>query len=190
MKKLFKSMPLMSVLAASLFLWGCDAVQEPIQPRLSPNGMVVMSTDGVPYVVAMETNPAAEQVSAVIGAEGGELGLANGHKVFVSAGAVNAPTTFTLRRYPEEPLRVKLTAGRDAENDVGAAGFSAPVTLQLSYAGAGNLPDNLDGLTLIYFRNDGLVETLSTQVDTGAKTIRASLPHFSLFGLAWGTLGL
>lgn len=183
MRKVFKSFPMMSVLAASLFLWGCDAVQEPIEPRLAPTGMVVMSTDGTPYVVAMESDPSAEFVSGVIGAAGGELGIAGSHKIIVSAGAVDTATVFTMQRYPEEPLRVKVTAGED--NVVGAAGFGAPVTLLLDYTSAANLPADLSSMELIYFRNDGLVEVLDTQVDTATGKLHADLPHFSLFGLAW-----
>ena len=174
----------MVALGAALFLWGCDAMQEPIEPRLSPGGMVVMSTTGETYVVAHETDPQAGSISAEIGAAGGELVLGD-HKLVVSAGAVDSATTFKMQRDPEYPIRVHLTASRDSENDVGQAGFGAPVTVTVSYDAAAEKPADESEITLMYFRPDGLVETLTTTVDVDGNKVSAALPHFSLFGLGW-----
>lgn len=184
MKTFTKKFSMLSVLAVSLFAAGCDALQEPIEPRLSPSGMIVMSTDGVPYVVAEESDPQAGSVSAVVGSAGGELKLGS-HTLYISAGAVSDSTTFKMVRDPETPIRVHLTASRVTENDVGAAGFGAPVTLKLHYGSAAELPSDPASLTAMYFRPDGLVETLATTVDTEAATVTTHLPHFSLFGLGW-----
>ena len=68
----------------------------------------------------------------------------------ISEGAVAGPTLFTMTRDVEEPLRVKLTAGVSSENDVGAAGFAAPVTLVVSYAGAYEKPADASSMTVGY----------------------------------------
>ena len=82
------------------------------------------------------------------------------HSLYVSPGAVKQTTKFTMTRDAENSLRVKLTAGLQSENDVGAAGFDAPVYLVLSYARAENLPRDKSSITVVYFRPDGLVEEL------------------------------
>lgn len=170
--------------ALALFAWGCDSVQEPVHAGLTPGGMVVMSTTGETYVVAEEMDPSAGSISAVIGQAGGEITL-GANTLYVSEGAVSEATTFAITRNPESALRVELSATRETENDVGAAGFNAPVTLKMGYANAESLPGDLSTMTLIYYRPDGLVETLPTSVDVANATVTATLPHFSLFGPAW-----
>lgn len=184
MNRIVKKFSLLSALAASLFAAGCDAIQEPMEPRLSPGGMVVMSTTGQKYTVAVEKDANAESVSASIGSAGGKLVLGK-HELLISSGAVAEATTFTMQRSAEDPLRVKLTATRVTENDVGSVGFSAPVTLKLSFQNASDLPADLTSVSLIYFRPDGLIETLSTELDRNGHRVSSALQHFSLFGLAW-----
>ena len=184
MKTVMKKFSMLSVLAASLFAAGCDALQEPVEPRLNPGGMVVMSTGGEKYTVAVEKDADAGSVSAEIGSAGGRLVLGK-HELLVSQGAVSEAATFTMARNAEEPLRVKVTATRVTENDVGAAGFAAPVTLKISYENAAALPADASSIAMLYFRPDGLVETLSASVETHGHRVSSDLPHFSLFGLGW-----
>lgn len=184
MSKMIKWASTVSVLAASLFLWSCDNIGNSTTPELGPDPMVVMSTSGKRYVVAVERDPDAGSVSATIGAAGGVLVLGK-HSLWVSKDAVSGPTTFRMARDPEHPLRVKLSAGQDGENDIGSQGFAAPVKLALSFDKATDLPADKSTLTLLYFRADGLVEELDTRVDVYGLTAVAELPHFSLFGLGW-----
>lgn len=173
-----------SMLAMSLFMWSCDSAGSLTDPQLEPTPMVVMSKSGKRFTVAAERNPEVGTVSARIGRAGGVLVMGR-HTLTVARGAVDAPTTFTMTRDPEAPLRVQLTAGRNSQNDVGAAGFNAPVTLSLSFQKTSDAPRDGSSITVIYFRPDGLVEELETEVRVRGKTASAVLPHFSLFGLAW-----
>ena len=182
MKKLIRHLSTATALGAALVAGACENVGDTVAPGLKPSPMVVMSVTGETYVVAQENDPEAGEVSAEIGAAGGEL-ILGAHKLYVSPNAVSAPAMFTMRRDAEDPLRVKLTAGEG--NSVGKAGFSAPVTLELTYSNVADLPSDEASLLQAYYREDGLVETLTTQVDTVALTTRAQLPHFSIFGLIW-----
>ena len=184
MIKRLKFVSTLSVLAMSLFLWSCDNVGDTMQPELKPAKMVVMSTSGNTYTVAMENDPEVGTVTAVIGSSGGHLILGQ-HTLDVSANAVDQPTTFTMTRSAENPLRVKLTAGRESENDVGSVGFAAPVSLTLSYVKAEDAPADKSLITLFYFRPDGLVEEMTTNLRVSGADATADLPHFSLFGLGW-----
>jgi hypothetical protein len=184
MKKFSRWATTLSMMAMSLFLWSCDDAENATQPQLEPSALVVTSTAGKRYFVGWEANAAAQTVSASIGSSGGILRLGR-HILVVSPNAVTAPTKFTMTRSAESPLRVKLTAGRDSENDIGARGFNAPVRLALYYANAAQLPADRSAIEVIYFRPDGLVEEMSTQLDVYGSFAVATLPHFSLFGLAW-----
>lgn len=182
MKNVRKYLSTLSLLALSVFAWGCSDVAS-VDAGLEPAPMIVMSTTGETYVVAQETDPSAGSISVEIGAAGGELTLGS-NTLLVSPGAVSAPTTFTMVRDPESPIRVRLSAG-SGDNAVGETGFGAPVTLKLNFANASSIPADLSGITLIYFRSDGLVETLPTSVDSETATITANLPHFSIYGAGW-----
>lgn len=184
MKKFTRWLATLSTMALSLFLWSCDSAPEAIQPELEPSALVVTSTTGKRYVVGWEANATPQTASANIGPSGGVLRLGS-HVLMVSPNAVSAPTKFTMTRSAESPLRVKLTAGRESENDVGARGFNAPVRLALYFANATRLPADRSSIGVIYFRPDGLVEEMTTELDVYENVAVAALPHFSLFGLAW-----
>lgn len=184
MKKFTRWASTLSMTALSLFLWSCDNAPDAIQPELEPSALVVTSTSGRRFVVGREANATAQTASATIGSSGGFVRLGS-HILVVSPNAVSAPTKFSMTRSAESPLRVKLTAGRESENDVGARGFNAPVRLALYYANATQLPADKSSIEVIYFRPDGLVEEMSTQLDIYGNFAVATLPHFSLFGLAW-----
>lgn len=170
-------------LGVVLLVWGCDSA-EMMEPELSPSPVVVTSTSGRRFVVAVERNKRAESVSAQIGPQGGVLTLGR-HSLYVSPGAVSETTRFTIARDAENALRVKLTAGLQSENDVGAKGFDAPVYLLLSYAEVEAAPRDRSSIKVVYFRPDGLVEEIETDVQVLGRYAGAELSHFSLFGLAW-----
>lgn len=172
------------LIALPLVAWSCDDFHGPIEPELAPRQMVLTSTSGTKFVIAYEWDPAAGSISGEIGTAGGVLVLGY-HALWVSPDAVSAPTKFTMTRDLEHPLRVKLTAGRDAENDVGAGGFAAPVYLGLSYANVSGVPSDKSSIEVLYMRPDGLVEEVPSAVDLGSSRIVARLPHFSLFTLGW-----
>lgn len=175
---------MVAMMAMSPVLFSCDSMETVTEPQLAPAHLAVMSKAGRRLVVAAERTPGIGTVSAEIGRAGGVLVL-GGHTLTVSRGAVQAPTKFTMTRDPAEPLRVRLTASRQSQNDVGAAGFDAPVILSLSFGKVADAPRDESAIAIVYFRPDGLVEELETEVHQVGKVASAQLPHFSLFGLAW-----
>lgn len=121
-------------------------------------------------------------VSAVIGAEGGSLKLGR-QTLVVPAGAVDAPTIFTMKKGGAK-LRVILNASRVTGNDVGAAGFATPVYLTFSYGSVSSLPADPSELLIVWIRADGSYEPQPTVVDEAAKTVTGELLHFSEYALA------
>lgn len=120
--------------------------------------------------------------SAVIGAEGGSLKLGQ-QTLVVPAGAVDAPTTFTIKKGGSK-LHVILNASRETTNDVGAAGFPVPVYLTFSYGNVSSLPADPSALSIVWIRADGTYEPQPTVVDEAAKTVTGELLHFSEYALA------
>ncbi|HYJ80951.1 MAG TPA: hypothetical protein VEW03_15165 [Longimicrobiaceae bacterium] len=120
---------------------------------------------------------AATATSATIGAEGGSLSTADGHKLVFPAGALAEPTTITLQSNPThvgvivEPHGLVFPAGRE------------PI-LTLDPGGA-----DLSGIgraAVVYTSDaDQILEVLSTEVLGGGK-VRARLPHFSKWTYAGG----
>ena len=186
MNRIFKKFSILSALAATIFAAGCENIGQTTAPTLEPEPMVVMSTTGERYVVAMEWSPSAAEVKADVGPAGGVLMLGR-HSLWVSSGAVAQVTTFKIQRDLAHPLRFKLSAGTDGqENNIGAAGFApGKVKLGLSYHGLRNRPTTPEQMKILYFRPDGLVEPLPSQIQIGNHVVVAAIPHFSLFGLGW-----
>lgn len=185
MKRFSKLLLTASALALTLFTSACDSVTTGSQAGdMDPSPMVVMSTTGQRFTMAWEWNPAATTVTASIGPAGGVMALGR-NMLWVSPGAVSENTRFVMARDPSAPLRVRLSAGRNGENDVGDNGFAAPVKLGIYYGNAAELPTSLETMQLVYFRPDGLVEPLESQVRVYENLVVADLPHFSLFGAAW-----
>ena len=148
------------------------------------SALSVMGRSGGRLALAAECVPETGTVSGIIGRVGGVLILGR-HVLTVTAGAVTAPTKFAMTRLPGAALRLRLTAGRREQNDMGSAGFRAPVSLSLSFHGILDLPPARSGISIIHFITDTLVEELVTEVRVNGKGATAELPHFSLFGLAW-----
>lgn len=180
MHRLNRLLTVVSAIALALVTASCDNLAEPTQPRLAPTPMVVTSTSGSRLTVVYETNPDAGSVKATVGASGGLVGIGE-HVLYVPEGTVQSNTEFSITRNAEFPLRVKLSAGPN--NDVGRAGFVSPVYLALSLDGIAGYTPGGAAPTMIYFREDGLVEELETTIYEGFAI--APLDHFSFYGLAW-----
>lgn len=176
---------LLGVAAMGLVFWGCENMGAPTQPGgLDPRGYAIFSsTTGEQYVVIREAGEST-LVSGTIGAAGGELHLGK-HTLEIPAGAVAEPTVFSMGRADGDLVRIRLSATRDAHNDVGAAGFAAPVRLTLSFDSATDLPGDVTKLRVIYFQPDGLVAPQETYLNLSGHTASGDLPHFSDYGLAW-----
>lgn len=183
MKTVRKKILGIATASLSLALWSCDGIQSSVRPELEPSPVMVASTSGTSLVVAWERNPTSGSVSADIGAGGGVLVMGK-HVLWVPENAVSETASFRMIRDVEHPLRVKLTASRAGDNDIGSAGFSTPVYLGISYDDA-DVPSDESILEAIYFRPDGLVEEVPSTVITSENRIVAKLSHFSMYGVAW-----
>ena len=97
------------------------------------------------------------------------------------------PTLFTLVALPTPEVDVLATAtitdvlGKVV--DVGELGFKRPVTLTLTYYRATNV-DDPKRLVIVYFRPNGKLEVLDSNVDYKRYTVTAKLKHFSKYGMA------
>lgn len=183
--KLLKRFGLYAI-ALSVVMAGCDGAKDgALTGPGSSSEVLITSTDGDGYVTAKETNPTVGVVSAVIDQNGGELRLGK-NSLVVPAGAVDAPTTFTMTRADDE-IRFDLTATRLLLNDVGAQGFLKPVRLKLSYHDASNVSSSNEGtLRILWEKGDGSFEAQQSFVETGIKSVTANLNHFSIYTLGWG----
>lgn len=131
---------------------------------------------------------AFESVSRVIDHRGGEIKV-GGHMITVPPRAVLEPTLFTMTVEGDGYLSVDLTATREnAEGDVidvGAAGFSKPVTLKMSYAAAETVSDpaRLKIFWLVDGTTSGSLVPQPTLVDQSSKWLIAHLRHFSKYAV-------
>ena len=171
----------MWALALTVAMVGCDNVQDTalLGPG-SSSDVLIVTTDENGYTTATETEPEVGVVTAVIGENGGELNIGK-HKLSVPAGAVTAPTTFSMEKFPGV-IRVNLTATRLLLNDVGAAGFLKPVRLTFSFENVSNIDDGeLSKVEVFWMKADGTIEAQQSAVDHATKTVQANLNHFSIY---------
>lgn len=124
-------------------------------------------------------------VEAVIGAEGGSLGVP-GYTLTVPRGAVQQPTHFTFESVASGSVEVRLTAtSLDSRiaNDVGSVGFRVPVLLSFSYEPSGGMP-RWARMVVAYVRDDGSLERVPSTINPPMRLITGRLGHFSQYALA------
>jgi hypothetical protein len=124
------------------------------------------------------------ETSAWIGSGGGTIKTA-AYTLTVPKGAVTSNTLFELEPANDGTYKVQLTATRNGllgTINVGAQGFRKPVLFTVSYAKATGVTDARK-LAIVYLRSDGKFELTATSVNTKAKTVTSSLPHFSKYAL-------
>lgn len=185
LSRTFRMASTVSMMTASPGVGEWEVLNGIPRERYAVEGPVtVTSAAGRLLTVAAERDPEVGSVSALIGPAGGTITL-DRHMLTVTRGAVKGLTRFTMARDPGTPLRIRLAAGVQDRNDVGAAGFEAPVTLSLSFHKVHDAPGESSGATVVYFRPDGVAKELETDVRVIGRVATANLPHFSLFGLAW-----
>ena len=110
--------------------------------------------------------------SAVIGPEGGVVSAPGGATLSFPAGALAEPTTISLA-----PVAGVVGVEVQPHGLTFAAGYEP--TLTLPYVGA-NVA-GLSRLSVVYVDGGAITEVLSTSVSTGAQTLTARLPHFSIY---------
>lgn len=174
----------------ALLLTSCEParVTAPRSAAPAPAGAEARSSEAGSYTLVEGTLPLGVdlRVSEVIGLEGGTLRLA-GHTLAVPAGAVSAPTLFSMAQLPGGLVEVEMLALRSTLAgtllDVGEQGFAVPVTLTLTYAWADDVPDPAR-LLIVWRKPDGTLEPLPSRVDPETRTVTAELEHFSRYCLA------
>lgn len=180
---------LLVTLAASPLLLSCD--RDPVEPRveveMGPRASV--AGDGEYTLVEGRIPSDIEDltVSGLIGVDGGSISLA-GHQLTVPAGAVDAPTVFTMTLPSSGYVEVDLKAVQvTALGETVVEKFAQPVTLTLTYAWASNVTDP-SALRILYMTDgthDGGHELVADQsVDETGKTVSARLDHFSAYCMA------
>lgn len=181
--------------ASALVLLAISAVMSctPNAERRSPVALDAAtpfeaSVGATTYYPVTEVVPEVEPVlelTEVVGLLGGRITVA-GHTLTVPAGAVSAPTTFTVRALDNGHIEVELHAmvqgllGRSI--DIGAAGFRKPVTVSLTYARATNVTD-AQRLKIMRLNANGRHEVLASTVSENAHTVSAQLDHFARYAL-------
>lgn len=127
--------------------------------------------------------------------EGGEA-KCGPHTLFVPANAFSAEVVdFTIMVKKGDEVRVQLHAtsvGSSVANDVGAAGFDAPLNLTLTFAGSTNVAGKKKGgkqglseddMVIAWVRPDGSYEELPTVINKETHSASADLHHFSEYAL-------
>ena len=133
---------LLAALALATTLAACESVGDAgalLEPKHEQEQVLISWKLGNGYTVVRETEESVGSVEAVIGSSGGTLVL-GGHILFVPQGAVDADTRFRIIKDDGDHVRLRLTASRNGENEIGRRGFNRPVTLMLSYEQAANVP--------------------------------------------------
>ena len=183
---------LLTLVIASCDHVGMDATGPAgeFEPQLS-SVQSVEGSDGRTYELIQEPNLASEdkRVSLTIDHNGGSLEI-HGHRLTVPAGAVSVPTVFTMLRLPNGVVMVHLFAvqpGLLGETlNIGALGFSTPVTVSLTYARATNVRNPQD-LVILRMNPKGTGyphEVMPVVVDERTQTVQAELDHFSSYSMA------
>lgn len=122
--------------------------------------------------------PTGDEVTAVIGAAGGELAAADGRlKISVPAGAVASDTTFSI-----QPISCALPSsiGSGFRLEPHGVNFVQPVSLTFTIPEAGVSRTSLPGIGIAFQNDDGYWEWIKNAVrneDNGTLTVLAQ--HFS-----------
>lgn len=178
------------LLAATLF--GCDPRAQapdvlPTSPEHGP--LAALSVSEAEYTLVEDPllpGLSAEDLttSELIGATGGQLSLL-GHTLTVPAGAVRAPTLFTITVLASGYVEVDLSAAVGLL-DVGSKGFAKPVPVSLTYSRATNLKKHDKPFVARIHSVDDYsdLEPLESTIDAETQTVTAYLDHFSRYCLA------
>lgn len=156
-----------------LSLGSCEA-PGPADVLLPPN--VAARTTTTAYYQVPGNDGSTGLATGLIGKEGGTITLGE-HQLTVPAGAVSAPTVFTMEIADEKYITVLLTAIQGTL-DIGEKGFAKPVRLTLSYSTATE-PVAESRLLILWVKDDGTFEAQPTTVDTAGRRVKADLGHFS-----------
>lgn len=153
---------------------GCAEHPSTVTPESEQLQQVRLSASGAS---ALFSKGGSDEVSQVIGPEGGTLSIPGGHSITFPAGALSEPTE--IKAKPDEVF---------IEVEFGPHGTQFPAgyepLLTLSYANAVNVTDP-GSLVIAYKEKEGalVTEVLATQVDLGAKTVSAEIQHFSRYAM-------
>ncbi len=169
-------------LLVALAAAGCDDAG-PAGTLAAPDAgsKTVVATGPGPYFQVLADDGSSGVAAAVIGSAGGTVRLGD-HHLSIPAGTVDRPTVFSIALTDPQYAKVYLTAIQITSDgriyDLGAAGFSKPVQLTLSYA---RISETIDPskLLILWARNDGTFAPMVTRLDSTTKRLTADLTHFS-----------
>ena len=182
---------LVTALALAATLAGCENAGKSgalLEPKHDQEQVLISWKSGTGYTIVRETEESVGSVEAVIGRAGGTVILGK-NLLIVPAGAVDADTRFRMVKEDGDHVRLRLTASRYAPNDIGKRGFNRPVTLMLSYENAANLTaSDISKLSVMFIRNDQMVEPLPSAVNYYDRWVGTELRHFSEYGIGWPNL--
>lgn len=174
-----------ATLSACLAALGTAACSDASGPDATPPSSALEALGGQGTLQKVDGSLPEFSVEAVIGAEGGSLGVP-GYVLYVSRGSVAQPTRFTFESVNDGYVEVRLTAtavGSETVNDVGAAGFTVPVHVAISYEPAGGMP-RWSRLVLAWVRPGGTLERVPSYLDPVGRRVVGRLGHFSQYALA------
>ena len=182
-------------------LFGLVLVSGGCGDAVAPAGLAApdaprLATDGTPIRLLRAFTPLGGEDSTVVAIDsaGGELKLGP-HMLTVPAGAVTAPTVFTMRLVRQDEgasyVEVDLSAHRLGANGspvaVGtpAAPFLKPLNLKLNYSMLVETPaaERLVVAYLVDHRASGALEKQPTVVAQNSKWVIAKLTHFSRYAV-------
>jgi len=184
----------LSALALTLVVWGCDSLNESalVGPAGSaPRGDLISidttTNDSTHYTLMVNASTFSYTQSKEIGALGGYMELGN-YSVSVPAGAVLAPTTFTMTiqgdGYYSASYRATRKDAAGTEVDVGKQGFLLPVGVTMPYDSKKYRdPSNL---RIGWLKNDsytGEIEALPTAASKRTEKLSAAVGHFSAYAV-------
>jgi len=195
MNRKFMKFSALSALALTLMAWGCDSLSESalVGPNDSaPRGDLVSidttTADSTHYSPVANASSFTYTMSKEIGALGGYMEVGN-YSITVPAGAVIAPTTFTMTIKGDGYYSASYTATRtDAVGnavDVGKQGFLVPVGVTMPFNS--KVYRDPSKLRIVWLKNDtyvGEVEVLPTTANKRTEKLSASVGHFSGYAVA------
>lgn len=176
------------LIGAMLMLASCDSTEKIGSPLVAPQ----LSLHAGPTLVEGALKGTPQKVSGVVDEKGGWVALTgngkNGdvasHLLWVTPGAVDRPTVFTITIVSNKYVMVDLTAEQEIDGkrvNIGHNGFAKPVLLALSYANATVRPAKR--LSVVYVTDTGDFVELPGGVNAGAKVVYANLAHFSRYAI-------
>jgi hypothetical protein len=165
-----------SVLCAALIAASCSSDAGPLEPAAA--GAEISATSGTSLLVC-PTN-VTQSTTGIVGLLGGTLEL-DGTSISIPAGAVSAPTLFTLTLPASQYMEVKITAAGFEQFR-----FDEIATITISYDRCNRTNINRSSLSAWYIDSGtkALLEYMGGFDDKLARTVTFGTDHLSGYSIA------